>query len=224
MNGIHDMGGMHGFGSIDIEENEPVFHDPWEGRMYAISTTVDIPVELGFRYTIECMEPTEYLRSTYYEKWLHSRLSELITAGVITQEEYDATVAQIQANLDQDLPRVENPELAAKVVERHSRHRPLQRETTHSPTFNIGDLVRTRNVHPIGHTRLPRYARGKECIIVAYYGFQDIDDTMPPGVEAQPEPVYAVRFQAQELWGESAEPNATVCLDMWESYLEPRTC
>lgn len=221
MNGIHDMGGMHGFGPIPIEHDEPIFHEPWEGRMYALSTTVNYSSELNFRYEIERMEPAEYLRSSYYEKWLHSRLSMLIAAGVLTQDEYDAAVAHFQANPSEPLPRVEDPTLAAQMIERHSRARPLQRKANRDPAFQIGDSVRTRNVHPIGHTRLPRYARGKECVIVAYYGFQDIDDSIPPGVEAQPEPVYAVRFQAQELWGESAESNATVCLDMWESYLEP---
>ncbi len=220
MNGIHDMGGMHGFGPIPIEHDEPVFHEPWEGRMYALSTTVKIPTDLNFRYAIERMDPAEYLRSTYYEKWLHGRLSAAISAGIFTQAEYDEMVAQLQANPDETLPRVENPELAAKMIDLHSRHHPLQRESTSEPAFTIGDTLRTRNVHPLGHTRLPRYARGKECVVVDYYGFQDFDDTMPLGVEAQPEPVYAVRFQAQDLWGESAEPNTTVCLDMWESYLE----
>lgn len=95
-----------------------------------------------------------------------------------------------------------------------------RRETEQTPLFEIGDRVWTRNIHPAGHTRLPRYARGKEGEIVNYYGIQASRDILPSGESAQPQPLYAVRFDGQELWGESAEPNSVLYLDMWEMYLE----
>ena len=84
MDGIHDMGGMHGFGPIIREEEEPVFHYLWEGRVLAIVRATPIPIPGGMRNNIETMDPGHYLTSSYYEKWLHARIKGLIDAGAIT--------------------------------------------------------------------------------------------------------------------------------------------
>lgn len=221
MNGIHDMGGMHGFGPIQREDNEPVFHHAWEGRVYGISMGLHLPVPGGFRYAIERMTPAHYLVSSYYEKWLYIRTQGLIEAGVLTQEELDDRVAHFRNHPNATPPQRNDPELVQRVLADIYAPQSLRRKMDIQPAFGIGDTVKARNMHPVGHTRLPRYARGRCGVVASFYGIQDINDTLPPGVDAQPQPLYSVRFEAGELWGESAEPNCAVYLDMWESYLEP---
>ena len=221
MNGIHDMGGMHGFGPIEREENEPVFHHAWEGRVYAMAMETPVPVPGGFRYAIERMDPAHYLASSYYEKWLYIQTQGLIEAGVLTQEELDDRVAYFRNNPNAAPPQRNDPELVQRVLADTYAPQSLRREVELQPAFALGDAVKARNMHPVGHTRLPRYARGRRGVVAQFWGIQDIDDTLPPGIEAQPQPLYSVRFEARELWGASAEPNCAVYLDMWESYLEP---
>jgi nitrile hydratase subunit beta len=220
MNGIHDMGGMHGFGPIVYEENEPVFHHAWEGRIYAIRMNTPVPVPGGFRYAIERMGHTLYLVSNYYEKWLHTGIQYLIEAGIFSQAEFDERLAFYHTNPQATPPRREDPEAVQRAVARIWMAQSPCRDVDVQPVFQIGDSVKTRNIHPAGHTRLPRYACGKRAVVVNYHGVQDFDDALSAGLGPQPQPLYSVRFEGQELWGESAEPNSAVYLDMWESYLE----
>jgi nitrile hydratase beta subunit len=217
VNGIHDMGGMHGFGPIVREENEPVFHHAWEGRIYAMGNA-PVPVPGGFRVAIERMDPAHYLTSSYYEKWLYVRIQAMIETGVCTQAEFDDRVAYFRNNPDATPPQRFDPELVQRVVADTFAPESHRRVLDAQPAFDIGDAVRARNMHAIGHTRLPRYARGKLGTVVGYYGIQKIDDT---SAQVEAEPLYSVRFDGRELWGDSAEPNCTIHIDMWESYLEP---
>ena len=221
MDGIHDMGGMHGFGPIVREENEPVFHHAWEGRVYAMSMWRQVPIDGGFRYAIERINPAHYLATSYYEKWLYVITQAYIAAGVFTQAELDDRVAQFRSNPNAALPQPKNPEFAQRIAIEIFAPESLRKVIDIQPAFDIGDTVKARNIHPAGHTRMPRYVRGKRGVVTQYYGIQDIDDTMPSGVQAQPQPLYSVRFDAEELWGKSAEPNCAIYIDMWESYLEP---
>ena len=221
MNGIHDMGGMHGFGPIEREENEPVFHHAWEGRVFAMRVATPVPIPGGSRHNIEQMDPIHYLTSSYYEKWLHSRLKGCIDAGVLTAEELAARIAFYRDHPDAPVPQRRDPAQVQRVLASLRTHRSPLREANIQPKFRLDDAVRARNIHPPAHTRLPRYVRGKRGVVARFYGFFDLQDTMPPGVEPPPQPLYVVRFEAEELWGNAAEANSTVCLDMWESYLEP---
>jgi nitrile hydratase beta subunit len=220
MNGIHDMGGMHGFGPVAREENEPVFHAAWEGRVFAMQRATPVPIPGGSRHNIEQMDPIHYLTSSYYEKWLHSRIKGLIDAGVLTQEELAARTAYYRDNPTASVPRRTDPERVQQVLTSLRTHRSPFRDVAIRPQFRIDDAVRVRNLHPPAHTRLPRYVRGKRGVVRRFYGIFDLQDTMPPGVEPPPQPVYAVRFEASELWGEAAEAHSVVYIDMWESYLE----
>jgi nitrile hydratase len=221
MNGIHDMGGMHGFGPIQIEQNEPVFHHAWEGRVAAMTMGTPAPIPGGGRYAIERMDPAGYLAASYYERWLFARILGLIEAGILTREEFEALEQYYRSHPEAEPPQRNDPEVALPLVARVRMRERVELKDDHKRAFGIGDAVRPKNIHPAGHTRLPRYVRGKRGVVTRCYGVQLIQDTLQPGVEAQPEPVYAVRFDGAELWGDSAEPNSAVYIDMWESYLEP---
>src|SRR6186713_2870551 len=116
MNGVHDMGGMDGFGPIEIEENEPVFHEAWEGRVYAITMATPVPIPGGGRYAIERMEPADYLNSLYYERWLFARILGLIEAGVITRAEYEKLEEYYLSHPEAEVPRRYDPESARRIA------------------------------------------------------------------------------------------------------------
>lgn len=222
MNGVHDLGGMHGFGPVRREENEPVFHAPWEQRVFAcmLATTGQRLFNIDeFRHGIERMDPARYLAASYYERWLHSVETNLVEKGILSREELEQRAALLRERPDAELPRREDPQLRETLMA-FIRRRPAPRELQPA-RFAVGDVVLTRNIHPSGHTRLPRYARGKRGVIHALHGIATFPDTHAHGLGRQPQMLYNVRFDARELWGESAEPNQCVYLDLWESYLEP---
>jgi nitrile hydratase subunit beta len=218
MNGVHDLGGMHGFGAIVREANEPLFHADWEGRVCAFEEilcedagyfTID-----AFRYGIERMTPADYLRSSYYERWLTSIESNLIEQGIISDVELNARI-----DLLSRYPQTSPPATGISATTPATSMQPSAMPP--APLFNVGDAVLTRNVHPTGHTRLPRYARGKWGVIERCHGAQTFPDTNAHGLGEQPQPLYTVRFTAGALWGDTAETNQTVSLELWQSYLEP---
>jgi len=217
MNGVHDMGGMHGFGPVEPEVNEPIFHTDWEARVFAMVQeirrqgyyTID-----ASRYGIERMPPAEYLRASYYERWLASLEFNLILETLLTNDELEARIDNLREHPDAPLP---GTAIASPPPPR--AHPPSPPPP--APRFTVGDEVVTRNEHPVGHTRLPRYARGKRGVIQRSYGPQTFPEASAHGLGEQPQPLYNVRFDARELWGDSAEPRQTVSLDLWDSYLQP---
>jgi len=223
MDGVHDLGGMQGFGPVEREENEPTFHAAWEAVVLAMQHASRLGLLYNideFRHGIERMAPAHYLRATYYEKWLEGMTRILVEKGVVGAEE----LAARQAFFEQkpDVPAAAG--LPGPPPRRASRPASLTdfiRETGVTPRFAPGDLVRTREMHPHGHTRLPRYARGKRGAIHCCHGIHVFPDTNAHGQGEQPQPLYSVRFDARALWGESAEPNQAVHIDLWESYLLP---
>ncbi len=224
MNGVHDMGGMHGFGSIPREENEPVFHASWEGRMFGMLLNLGrhgVHDPGGLRAALESMEPAQYLGSSYFERWLLITEKALVEKGFLTREELDSKFIDFQERPEAAPARSEDPELREGILRAVYNRTPSNRDVGILPRFKVGDPVRVRNVHPRGHTRLPRYVRGKTGVIARYHGVHEFHDVVPDETSTQPQPVYNLRFQAGELWGESAEPNASLHIDLWESYLEP---
>lgn len=212
MNGIHDMGGMHGFGPVVPEPNEPIWHAPWEARMYALVRSAQVP---GLRQQIERMPAADYLRASYYEKWLYALVETAIRHGLITREEAET------GRPDQSSPQA-TPRLTADQVEAvMKRGRLSTREVEWQPAFQLGDAVRTRNIHPVTHTRLPRFARDKPGVIVQLHGAHVYPDSVALGRGEDPQPLYTVEFRARDLWGDAANPRDTVCIDLWEDYLEP---
>jgi nitrile hydratase subunit beta len=222
VNGIHDMGGMHGFGRIEREPSEPVFHEPWERRVFGLAAAYRSQRLCNIdemRHAIERMGPVDYLGSSYYERWLDSSLRLLVEKGVITLEALERRMAQLASGPDPAPPH-SDPELLARMV-RNLKARSPFRQPGPPPRFALGDHIVTRHDVPVGHTRLPRYARGKPGVIVHVHGSFIFPDTNAHGQGAQPHPLYSVRFEAAELWGATAEPGAPVHLDLWERYLEP---
>jgi nitrile hydratase len=220
MNGVHDMGGMHGFGPVIREEHEPLYHAAWEARIQAImrfAIANDAFNLDAFRLGIERIDPAHYLRSTYYERWLVTVESNLVQNGVLTAEELDAWTEQLRREPETG-PQASNAAPAWRMPIFQIASPPDS-----APRFAVGDAVIARSTHPAHHTRIPRYARGKRGVINLVHGPEIFPDTNAHGRGADPQVVYNVRFDARELWGDSAEPRQTVSIDLWESYLEPAT-
>jgi nitrile hydratase len=224
MDGVHDLGGMHGFGPIEREENEPPFHAAWEAAVQQMMRAAGSQGLFNideFRHGIERMDPAHYLGATYYEKWLDGMTRLLVEKGVVSRSELEARVAFFVARPDAPATAAlpgPPPGLGPSTPE---WSRDVIRETGVAPRFRSGDPVLTRQIHPHGHTRLPRYARGKRGVIHSCHGIHVFPDSNAHGLGEQPQPLYSVRFGAGELWGEAAEPNQVVHIDLWESYLLP---
>jgi nitrile hydratase subunit beta len=217
MNGIHDMGGMQDMGPIDYAKTEPVFHADWEGRVYAISTAVQATgkLRLGLRPPIESMSAIDYLSSSYYEKWLVATTERIIASGLITRAEVASGRAETGSpKLDLAL----SPSAAAAAL---FRVPPTRRDVPGEPRFHVGQQVRARNINPITHTRLPRYARGKAGTVALDHGAFVFADTSAYSLGDKPQHLYSVRFSARELWGDQAAPQDAVYLDLYDDYLEP---
>jgi nitrile hydratase len=217
MNGVHDMGGQHGMGPVHYENDEPVFHEAWEGRVYAMTRAMGAwrkwNIDAG-RYALEVMPPVEYLRMSYYERWLTRLEGFIVRFGLVTSDEQRsghaapgavrATPAFSMATSD----RWVNRGIASSV------------EPQVRPLFRVGQRVRALNINPTGHTRLPRYARGKVGTIVRDHGVYVFPDTNAHFQGEKRQHVYAVRFTARELWGEAASPRDSIHLDLFDDYLQ----
>lgn len=221
MNGVHDLGGMHGFGPVELESNEPAFHARWEAVMLTIQRTLtDRTFSIDeFRHAIERMEPARYLAATYYERWLDGICRLLVEKHVIDATALDRLTDSLATGADvlrSQGRQATAPSGSTPPPEASYRRTPEQR-----PRFAPGDHVITRNHNPPGHTRLPRYARGKRGVVVAHYGTQVFPDTNAHGLGEHAQPLYSVRFEARDLWGDGAEAREAMHLDLWEQYLLP---
>jgi nitrile hydratase subunit beta len=224
VNGIHDMGGMHGFGRVEREEDEPVFHAAWEARVLGLSRACSAQRLFNIdesRHGIERMAPADYLASSYYERWLDRTVRLLVEKGVITREALERRMTQLASGPDPAPPHAD-PQLLGRMLGALTGRTPY-RQPGPEPRFAPGDRVLTRCDAPAGHTRLPRYARGKPGVIDRVHGCYIFPDTNAHGQGEEPHALYTVRFDASHLWGASAEPCAPVHLDLWERYLEPAT-
>lgn len=210
MNSIHDLGGMDGFGPIRPEPDEPVFHAEWERRMFALSGAAAFAVGFGddhLRREIERVPALEYLQSSYYELWYRSVARLLEERGLLGPGRLQGVGPALAAT---DVERTVAGGFSTRMPAVHGK-----------PRFGIGDRVRARNLHPTGHTRLPRYARGKLGAIHADHGVFSFADSNARGDGPAPQHLYTVMFAARELWGPEAPAADKLYLDLWEAYLEP---
>ncbi len=213
VNGIHDMGGMHGFGRVEVEADEPVFHARWEQRVLGMAYQIVglgwVPVD-AFRHGIERMDPVSYLTAGYYGRWLASLERVLLERGVLGAGEVDAR----SAGRTGSAPPIAPSEPAAPAGG-------FVREVERAPRFRIGDAVRARVASPSGHTRLPRYVAGRRGVVHRVQPAYVFPDSNAHGLGENPQYLYNVRFAATELWGDAAESGTAVHIDLFEPYLEP---
>jgi nitrile hydratase subunit beta len=219
VNGAHDMGGAHGFGPVEPEPDEPVFHADWERRAFALTVAMGMTGEWNLdesRFAREDRPPADYLGRTYYEIWLGGLERQLDERGLVAREEIEAGRALAD-------PRpVKRTLAAADVAKTLGRGGPTRREPPpRDARFGAGDRVRARNIHPAGHTRLPRYVRGKVGTVVLVHGAHVFPDAHARGEGEDPQWLYTVRFDGTELWGPDADAASSVSVDAFEPYLEP---
>jgi nitrile hydratase len=215
MNGVHDMGGQQGMGPVQYEKDEPVFHSAWEGRVYALTRamrawgkwTLD-----ASRYALEILPPVDYLRMSYYERWLTRLETDVVEHGFVTREELQSGTAVGSSKA--------TPVFTVAMAGRLNRGIASSVDPNVRPAFKVGQRVRARNMHPVGHTRLPRYARGKVGVVTRDHGVYVFPDTTAHGQGEKRQHVYSVRFTARELWGGTAPARDSVHLDLWDDYLE----
>jgi nitrile hydratase len=217
MNGVHDLGGMTCFGPINPEPVEPVFHADWERRVFALNLASIVflgPVD-RVRHSIERMDPIQYLTTSYYEHWLAGMETLAKEFGYLSDEE-------IETGRVIDRKETPHPPPDADMMEAVIRDGvPATRtEGRLQPVFKVGDRVRARNIEVTGHTRLPRYVRGKVGVLEMHHGTHAFPDTCAHDRGENAQPLYTVRFEARELWGENVERRDCLYIDLWEDYLE----
>ncbi|TNE33584.1 MAG: nitrile hydratase subunit beta [Alphaproteobacteria bacterium] len=216
MDGVHDMGGMHGMGPVTQEEKEPVFHGDWEKRIFAINNAISA---LGVRnidesrHARERMNPGKYLSSSYYEIWLDGLVRVLSEKGLISEAELEGVVAPKPVSTPRPALKAEDVDA---VMDKGATYVTAEGK---APSFRIGQEVRARNIHPAGHTRLPRYARGHKGVIVADYGPHVFPDASAHGKDA-PQHLYNVKFASTELWGRDGTEGDFIYIDLWDDHLE----
>jgi nitrile hydratase subunit beta len=216
MDGIHDMGGMHGFGKVEAEKNEPVFHAPWEGRCLALNRAMGAigawTIDEG-RAGIEALPPDVYLARSYYGKWA-LRLENMVVARGLASA--DEIAAGHKLGAGKALPR----KLTVADVPRTLTRGSFGRSPQAAARFKIGEHVRTKNIHPPTHTRLPSYARGRVGEIEALRGCHVFPDSVAIGAGENPQWLYTVVFDGRELWGSTTDPALKVSIEAFEPYLE----
>ena len=218
MNGVHDMGGMHGMGPIQTERNEPVFHERWEGRAFAVTRAMAAWGKWNLdasRFQRELIPPADYLSMSYYERWIVALIELMLKTGLVSKSELES------GKPDREAKKLAPPLTSDKVPTVVRKGVPASRSVPVAARFTIGQRVRSRNMHPVGHTRLPRYARGKVGTVDRDHGVFLFPDSHAVFEGEKPQHVYSVRFAARELWGDQAAPQDSVYVDMWDDYLEP---
>jgi nitrile hydratase subunit beta len=217
-NTVHDMGGMHGFGPVEPEPNEPPFHEPWEGRVLAMQRATGY-MRLwsidGGRASLETLPPITYLRSSYYQRWFLGLEKRVVAHGLVGEDELAAGHSLRPA---QPVQRTLKPADVPRTANRGNYERP----SSASAKFKPGDRVRTVNINPATHTRLPRYARDKEGVVEAIRGCHVYPDSAAIDVhDENPQWLYTVVFTGKELWGDNADPTIKVSIEAFEPYLLP---
>jgi len=199
VNGPHDVGGLHGFGPVQPDPDEPVFHHEWEKRVLALHVAMGLAGSYNldeWRNARESLPPAEFLAASYYDTVL-AAVEQLATSGPVPRPLAPDTVADA---LRRGMPSVRDAPLPAR--------------------FSVGDSVRAKNMHPVTHTRLPRYARGHTGVVTAVHGCHALPDSRAHGQGDDPQWLYTVRFTGTELWGPNTDPTLTVSIDAFEPYLE----
>jgi nitrile hydratase subunit beta len=218
MNGVHDLGGMQDMGPVQAEKNEPVFHEPWQARAFACTRAMGGWRKWNLdamRFQREQIAPVDYFRMSYYERWIVALVELMLKNGMVTPAELES------GKPDPGSAKLTPPLTAEKAQILVTKGVPASRDVAVTARFHTGERVRARNINPVVHTRLVRYARGKTGTIQMDHGVFLFPDTNALFLGEKPQHVYSVHFTARELWGEQAPPQDSVYIDMWDDYLEP---
>lgn len=216
-NSVHDMGGMHGFGPVEPEPNEPIFHEPWEARVFAMQRAMGYTGVVGTidagRAAQEDLPPRTYLAASYYQRWFLGLERRLGQRALVGEDEIAAGRSlRPGIGLNRKLTAGDTQEL---------RWPDYARPAAALARFKPGDRVRTKNINPATHTRLPRYARDKEGVVEAIRGCHVFPDTAAIGAGENPQWLYTVVFTGRQLWGDDADPAIKVSIEAFEPYLAP---
>ena len=211
------MGGVPGYGRVEPEADEPVFHSEWEGRVFGLVVAVKDGLS---RPRLESLTADEYM-SGYYQRWMLAFERGLMARGVLSAEELEAKTEHFRRNPGESPTRKIDPELTERVRQDMYRQRDVRKTSAKAPMFAVGDRVRARRIRHGGHTRLPRYVQGRRGAIHAVYAAYSVPDDNRENEAAPVQHLYSVKFEGAELWGSSAESDTAVHIDMWEGYLEP---
>lgn len=218
MDGIHDMGGMHGFGRVPID-SDTVFDHEWQKRAFALAETLawSVPFTADeHRHAIERMAPVDYLRCDYFEKWAIAVQTLLLEAGLVDEEELRTGRMTFGVAIDEHSP-VSSETLVGATSQGAEMTFPKDGKV---PAFEIGQMARVRQQGNYGHTRVPRYVRGHVGKVLSNLGNFQFADSIAMGKGPDPQFCYTIEFDARTLWGDTVETNDTVLLDLWEPYLE----
>jgi nitrile hydratase len=219
MNGVHDMGGMDGFGKVEAEPNEPMFHDRWESRVLAMTRALGTAGAFNldmFRFAQESLPPQVYLESSYYQRWLRALERLLVVRGFVAPAE---VIEGHQGR--QPAKQLKRGKFTVDDVEHVIVRGKFGRNPPAPAKFKLGDRVRARNMHPLTHTRLPRYVRGRVGVIERNHGCHVFPDSSAIDDGEEPQWLYTVVFNGRELWGADSDPTVKVSIDAFEPYLEP---
>lgn len=219
MNGPHDMGGMMNFGPVRPEADEPLFHAAWERNALALTLAMGATGQWNIdaaRSARESLPPAVYLSSSYYEIWIRGLEQLMLERGLLSHSDLAAGRA---VDPPKPLARVLKAADVSTVLAKGS---PTERTGDDRPMFVVGQKVRAKQMNPLGHTRLPRYVRGKEGVVIAEHGLHVFADVHARGDGEAPQFLYTVSFDAHDLWGADTTADC-VCVDCWESYLLART-
>ena len=217
MDGIHDLGGMAGFGKVDHEkvdhekvdheDDEPVFHEPWHATAFALLIAGTGPMRNHnsdeYRHSIERMAPSHYLGVHYYERVLTGITTLLVEKGKLSLEDLESRAGGA-------FP-LSNPIAREPMVD-------LKPQS--EARFRVGERIRVLDIHPAGHTRVPRFVRGKTGMILRVAPAFSFPDASAHGGELRKEHTYHVEFESKDLWGDPDSDNESVIVDLWDSYLE----
>lgn len=219
MNGIHDIGGMDNIGPVTIEKDEPVFHEDWERKTYAMTLATmgaGIFVTDEVRYMTETIPPADYLSFSYYEKWLYSLEQLMLQKKIVTPEELESGKVAAPG-----LPEGVEAAPVERMQYGMNNRIPVFVDADIPPEFKVGDAIIARNINPLHHTRIPRYIRGRRGVVEMHHGIFLLPDTNAHGGPDRPQHVYNVRFTARELWGEEAPEKDSVYIDLFDDYMDP---
>ena len=218
MNGGQDLGGTHGHGPVKSEANEPVFHDEWEKRAFALTLAMGMPGGWNIdmlRYARENRPPGQYLSMSYYQIWFAALEVLLKERGLVADDELEAGHS---LRAPKSVKRILSPGDVPQVLYRGG---PTERQTSTAAAFKAGDKIRAKNINPPSHTRLPRYVRGHVGTVERVIGCHVFPDSNATAAGENPQWLYTVRFDGRELWGADGDATVKVSVDAWEPYLEP---